>query len=436
MRQQAMLLCSLLFFAATACSSSLLLPTPAPGTYQPGELLVQFQDDTAPSKARDLLHELGILPREEVISGVWRVGVPPGQEAGWLTRLLANPLVRHAEFNRYLHRQMVGNFRPYRVWPAQRHPAFRITLLPDDPRFREDSNGLPAQWGAYRVGLPQAWDATTGQGIKVAILDTGIDAEHPDLRDNLEPGRNFVEGEPASPVDDFGHGTHVAGIVAAAMNSYGIVGTAPRARLIPVRVLGINGGTTSALLEGLSYAVKQGARVINLSLGSARASRIETEQLAKILAQNVVIVAAAGNSALDGNPLEYPAAIAGVIAVTATRPPYEGMGVRGEHADFSNFNPFVTVAAPGVDILSTVPRRFSAAGDQAIGNSGAYAYASGTSMASPLVAGLVALMLARHPEWSAAQLRSKLISSATDLGEPGFDDFFGWGLVNAPAAIQ
>lgn len=161
--------------------------------------------------------------------------------------------------------------------------------------------------------------------------------------------------------------------------------------------------------------------------------------MARAIAANVVVVAAAGNEALSGNPLEYPAAIPGVVSVAATRQASDDVEPKfAERAAFSNYNPFVSVAAPGVDILSTIPRRFltTTSNPNDDGDGTAYAYASGTSMAAPIVSGVIALMLSAEPGLKPAQIKQKLQTTASDLGDPGFDDFYGWGIVNVPAAVQ
>lgn len=341
------------------------------------------------------------------------------------------PGVRHIEEDRLVRPAWWGAWRG-RLKPAL--PAFGLGIQAVDPLTPEGAGGagLPGQWAVGALGLEAIWGRSQGEGVTVAVLDTGVDATHPDLAPNLEAGLNLVEGGNLPPTDDFGHGTHVAGIVGAALNNRGVVGTAPRCRILPVRVLGVEGGTTAALIEGLDAARRRGAQVANLSLGSAQVSRIEADEMARAVGQGMIVVAAAGNEALSGNPIEYPAALAGVISVAA-------LGLSGKDASgapvmvraaFSNHNPFNAVAAPGVDILSTVP--LSLFPDTTSVGAG-YAYASGTSMASPLVAGVAALMLARKVP--AAQVRARLQETARDLGAPGSDDLHGAGLVQPASAV-
>lgn len=420
---------------------------PASGSFEPGELLIEFREGTTAEQVQKVHQDVGATPLQEVVPLIWRAAVPRGAETDWIPRFLARPEVRYAELNARLHTNMVGAFRPAAIpaaLPAGRTAQAKVT----DRRFVSERADLPGQWALRRVGLCNglgaaaecaAWDRTMGDGVKVAVIDTGVDLQHPDLRENLLQGRNYLEGGNALPADDFGHGTHVAGIIGAGANGLGVVGIAPKAKIIPIRVLGVDGGNTAGLIAGLRFAVDSGAQVVNLSLGSSQTSAIEESQMAKAIAANVVVVAAAGNEALAGNPLEYPAAIPGVVSVAATRQASDDVDAKfAERAPFSNYNPFVSVAAPGVDILSTIPRRFltttSSPNDD--GDGTAYAYASGTSMAAPVVSGVIALMLAANPGLKPTQVKQKLQGTAQDLGDAGFDDFYGWGVVNVPGAIQ
>jgi len=217
------------------------------------------------------------------------------------------------------------------------------------------------------------------------------------------------------PADDQGHGTHVAGIAAAAINNgQGIAGIAGQSLILPVKVLNENNqGTWADVAEGIIYAVDQGARVINLSLGSTADSSTVHDAVLYAWSHNVVIVAAAGN---DGTTTPYyPAAYAEVIGVSATTPD----DVR---AGFSSYGTHISVAAPGATIYSTTP-----------GNS--YSFKSGTSMAAPHVSGLAALLLAQDGSRTNAEVRQIIEQSADDLGAPGWDEEYGYGRVNAYKAV-
>lgn len=320
-----------------------------------------------------------------------------------------------AEENRLVSNMMVGAFRSL-------SPSFRLQFTPNDPTLQ--IGGVLGPWWLSKVKANQAWDLSSGsEKVKVAVIDTGVDLSHPDLQSNLVGGRNFIDTS-LPPDDDFGHGTHVAGIVAAAANNgLGSAGLAFRCKVIPIRVLGTSGGTTFDLVKGIDYAVNAGARVINMSLGSSQHSAIEEEAVKKAMNAGIVVVAAAGNDALKGNPSNYPAAIRGVVAVAATN-------LSDQRADFSNYGSYVTLSAPGVDILSTLPQRI-----------GGYGFASGTSMSAPVVSAAAALLFSLHPDWKAEKVIEALKKGSRDLGrdtgsDVGYDPFFGSGLLDAANALS
>ena len=269
------------------------------------------------------------------------------------------------------------------------------------------------QWGLTRVAAPTAWSTTTGRGVTVAVLDTGV-AAHPDLRDNLLPGFDFVDND-TSTTDVHGHGTHVAGIVAAARNGIGVAGVAPDARILPVKVLSDSGsGTTTGVANGIVWAVGNGADVINLSLAGAASPSVSTA-IAYAVSRDVVVVAAAGNGGLNGVTY-WPGADPNAIGVAST-------DSSGLPSSFSSRGSYVDVAAPGGSVWSTYP------GD-------GYASMSGTSMAAPHVAAVAALVRQARPELSEIQVRAVLTSGALDVAPAGVDPASGAGVVNAPAALS
>lgn len=263
-------------------------------------------------------------------------------------------------------------------------------------------------WGVIRIDAPGVWETTGGQGISVAIIDTGIDYHHPDLQARYIGGFDTYNNND-DPYDDHGHGTHVAGIVASSINNQGLIGTAPNVNLLAIKALGADGtGYLSDVIEAIDWSVNNGAQIINLSLGTTYNSNLLRQKVDWAAGQGIVLVAAAGNT--NGGSLLYPAAYDSVIAVSATNS-------NDQFASFSSIG--AELAAPGVAITSTVP-------------GGGYATWSGTSMAAPHVAGTVALMLANNQD----NVRQLLRDSAIDLGEPGVDPLFGHGLVHAkPAAL-
>lgn len=273
-------------------------------------------------------------------------------------------------------------------------------------------------WGIPTVGAPSVWPTASGAGSKVAILDTGIDLSHPDLQANVVGGVNFVS--PAkSANDDNGHGSHVAGTVAASDNTIGVVGVAPTASLYAVKVLNRNGsGTLSGIIAGLDWAVQNSMNVVNMSLGTSSDVQSFHDACDAARAAGVLLVAAAGNSG-DGDPATveagYPGAYASVLSVAA-------LNQSGATASWSSSGPTLDLAAPGVSVPSTY-------------KGGSYATLSGTSMASPHVAGVAALLFSARPGISADCVATSLLAGATDVGAPGFDNATGYGLVNADTAL-
>jgi subtilisin len=269
--------------------------------------------------------------------------------------------------------------------------------------------------GINQIKAPLAWDVTRGKGVKVAVLDTGIDFNHPDLASNYRGGVSFVPDE-SIPMDYNRHGTHCAGIIAAALNGVGVVGVAPAAYLYAVKVLSRSGsGNWSWLIAGLDWCIKNGIHVASMSLGGAAPAAVQTMcELA--FARGVLLVAAAGNSA---GPVEHPARYGSVIAVSA-------IDAANQLASFSCRGPEIELCAPGVEVLSAVP-------------GGGYARLSGTSMACPHAAGAAALAWSTHRFPPAGlrvnvAIRRLLATTADNLGIPGRDNNFGFGRVDAEQA--
>jgi cell wall-associated protease len=286
-----------------------------------------------------------------------------------------------------------------------------LQALATDP-FRNDL------WGLDAVRAPQAWASTSGScTTPVAIVDTGLRTGLADLEGRIlhHLGYDFADGDP-DPQDGHGHGTHVAGTIAAALNnSTSIAGVAPGACVFGVKVLSDEGeGTSEAVAAGIVHATDAGARVINLSLGcDCDVQQVIEDALAYAATRDVVIVAAAGNDGV--NHLHYPASSPWTIAVAA-------LDRNLALASFSSYGPGLDLAAPGVDVVSLFRD-----GESCMG--------SGTSMAAPHVAGVAALMRSRNPTLNREQVRSLLRDKARDLGAPGYDTKFGAGLVDAAAAV-
>ena len=278
------------------------------------------------------------------------------------------------------------------------------------------------QWDFSKISVATAWTKSTGAGVVVAVLDTGVDAKHPDLAGNLVAGYDAVANTGGATTDPNGHGTHVAGTIAAVTgNGTGISAIAPAAKIMPVRVLGSNGsGYMSDTAEGIIWAADHGAKVINMSLGSTSKVTAVSNAIAYARGKGVVVVAAAGNERAQGSPTSYPGADAGVIGVAAT-------DSADRVASYSNAGSYVDVAAPGSGILSTYPT--------ALGGRTGYASMNGTSMASPHVAAVAALLKAYQQSLTPDQVESALTSSAVDLGPAGRDNDFGAGRIDAAAAL-
>ena len=269
-------------------------------------------------------------------------------------------------------------------------------------------------WGVDRIDAEIVHaGGNKGAGVKVAVIDSGIDYTHTDLDGNYAGGWDFVNND-SDPMDDNGHGSHVAGTLAAEENNIGVVGVAPAARLYALKVLNAsNRGSWSDVIVAMQWSVDHGMQVANLSLGdSSNPGGTVQAAFDNAAAAGIVIVAAAGNE--DGGPVIYPARYNSVVAVSATTD-------TDALASFSSVGPEVELAAPGKDIYSTYKY-------------GGYYTKSGTSMASPHVAGTAALVLAANPGWSSGQVRLRLQDTADDLGPAGKDSSFGYGLVDADEA--
>lgn len=264
------------------------------------------------------------------------------------------------------------------------------------------------QWGWYRIDADKAYETGyRGSGVIVAVLDTGVDGDHPDISTNIIDGWNFVDNND-NVTDLDGHGTMVAGIIAAiANNGVGIAGVAPEVKIMPLKVLTSSGGNWIDLDRAIIRAADNGARVIVMSLGG-KYSPLSLATKAAIdyaYRKGCILVAAAGND--NTSEPFYPAAYDEVIVVSA-------IDQNDIKAHFSNFGDYIDFCAPGVNIISTW-------------KNGKYAYGSGTSFAAPYVAGVVALLLSKYPELSNEDVVATLRVYAEDLGEEGWDPYYGWG---------
>ncbi|MFF7980737.1 type VII secretion-associated serine protease mycosin [Streptomyces sp. NPDC007901] len=310
--------------------------------------------------------------------------------------------------------------------------AGSLALLPSATAYADSIRAQ--QWGLSALHLDEAWRTTKGKGITVAVLDTGVEADHPDLVGNVLAAKDMI-GFGAGPGNRnwARHGTAMAGIIAGhghgVGNGDGVMGVAPEAKILPVRVILEDGDSArakarstrgNALAEGIRWAADHGADVINLSLGddsdSAHPEPSEDEAIQYALKKDVVVVASAGNGGDKGDHISYPAAYPGVVAATAV----DKFGVR---ASFSTRRWYATVSAPGDDIVIADPDH-------------KYYEGWGTSAASAFVSGAVALIKAAHPGLTPAQIKKLLEDTARDAPSGGRDDSRGFGMIDPAAAIK
>ncbi|MCW2667509.1 MAG: putative subtilase-family protease, partial [Frankiales bacterium] len=274
------------------------------------------------------------------------------------------------------------------------------------------------QWALSRLRDREARTLSTGAGVLVAVLDTGIDATHEDLDPaRVLPGTNYVPDGRRTPLDGNGHGTHVAGIIAAARdNGLGIAGLSD-ARILPMRVLNDEGaGSVSWLITAMLDAMDAGADVLNLSLGGTAYNAVLARVTADALAAGITVVAAGGNDRASGSPTEYPASLPGVLGVASHNS-------AGRSSTFSSTGSQVDLSAPGEGIASLAER-------------GQYALMSGTSQAAPYATAAVAMLLAADPRLTPAQVTALLQETATDIDAPGPDTTSGAGALDVVAALQ
>ena len=287
-------------------------------------------------------------------------------------------------------------------------PNHRVTIsaVPDDTLYRFQQHlGL--------IKAEQAWERATGSdSLIIAVVDTGVDLTHPDLKDNLVTGVNLIDpGKP--PQDDHGHGTNVAGVIGAVGNNKtGVTGVAWKAKLMPIKALEADGsGSEDQLGRGIRYAMERGAKIVVLSLGLYHYSEYMSEIVREAEQKGVLLVAATGN---DGKDIKYPAAYPTVLAVG-------GVKADKQRENRSNFGPEIDVVAPWKVFTTAL--------------NGGYDYNEGTSMAAPQVAAVAALLWSQNPSLTPSQIRSHIRSTAEDLGTPGWDPYTGAGLVQADRAL-
>ncbi len=422
-----------------------LAVTPATTHFVPGEVLVKFTPRTPASTCRQLLNRCGFREAARGASGVWRATCAPH-----ISRPLRTNMTHHGM--RWLRRQNQVVF-------AEPNMLFYPATLPND-RFFEN------QWHYDLINLEEAWDITIGdEDVIVAVIDTGI-VDHPDIAERIVDGFDFIT-EPATARDGDGidddptdegdlaggptlstfHGLHIAGTVGATTdNDFGISGVTWATGIMPLRALGAGGGTSFDLSEAVAYAAglknvsgtvpKQRADIVNLSVaapGGMAPSETLGASIRSAAAAGVIFVGAAGNDGTE--QASFPAAYDDVIAVTACDP-------RLERASYSNYGSTIDITAPGGDLSLDINGDGFGDGILSLGvtqdtnvRDPILTLQQGTSMACPHVSGVIALMLAANPTLEPVEVRDILFDTAFDLGDPGRDDHFGAGLVDAAAAV-
>lgn len=402
-------------------SSNLVYPQQAEAKvgrekFMGGQILVKFR---ANASEWDINQEIkkhsGRIDRKLNKINTIVLQVPQSQEDQTMAALVLNPKVEYSELD-YIAQAL----------------DFPSDSAPSDPSFATN------QWGLENTGqtiqghlgkvnadinAQGAWQTTLGAGIKVAVLDSGIDASHPDLSGKIDLSQDFTGS--GTTDDMYGHGTHVSGIVAAnTNNAMGISGTCPSCHLLNGKVLDNNGsGAYSWIANGIVWATDNGAKVINLSLGGSAGSLTLQNAINYALSHNVVVVAAAGNSG-TGAPL-YPAAYANVVSVAATNNV-------DQKASFSNYGANVSVAAPGESIYSTFPTHTFALKTQ-YGMSNNYDFGSGTSMATPMASGVAGLIWSTSYGTNSDAVRNRLFSTADQIAGTG--TYWHYGRINAAKAV-
>ncbi len=353
-----------------------------------GELLVQQALKANPAQFKDTLKAQGAEVLGEIPAiRVKRIRVPEKNIDKVKAALAKNPNFSFVEEN------FLG----------------QGTAVPNDPSFA-------SQWHHSKIMSPSAWDLGTGStAIPIAIIDSGVDPDHPDLMGKLLPGYNFVSGN-TDTHDVLGHGTAVAGSAGAlSNNSVGVAGVAWNNPIMPLVVLNSsNSASYSNIASAITYAVNNGAKVINISIAGSSSSYTLQNAVNYAWDNGVLVFASAANN--NTSARFYPAACTNAVAVAAT-------DSADRKASFSNYGDWINLTAPGVSILTT-------------SNGGGYGYWSGTSFSSPVTAGLAALIWSANPQLSHQQIVEILQSTTDDLGATGFDNTFGHGRINAYNAMM
>lgn len=435
MKHAAYLLPLVLLTACQALTPGAAPPPAVAPASVPGELVMRFEPGTAEAAKAQIRQRLGVSRVYSVMEDGerWLLGGDASVDAA-VSRLAGEPAVKFAQPNH------VRSLSPLMAEEAapDLSPKFRVLQTPSDPDYSK-------QWHLSRANFPEVWGVTKGKGITVAVIDSGVDPDHPDLKANLLPmidevvamgNKDVLNQQSYNNKDGHGHGTHVCGIVGAvANNGVGISGAAPEVTILPIKVTTSTGDADDATIsKGIVDAVDKGARVINLSIGGPEPSPILLDALNYAFNKNVAVVIAAGN---DGRAVNYPAAYAGVISVGAITP-------TEKIASYSSHGKQLVMVAPGggtpgrnegEPIYSTTPTYpvYITMFERKTNN---YGLLAGTSMAAPLVTATAALLLTQEPGLTPAQMRTRLAATATEGGAPGYDEYYGFGVLDVAAALS
>lgn len=387
--QVARVACHRLLASTTLALLCAVLPSVAHGAATKKQLLVKTRAGANESSFRALVASHGGRESSAIHAiGVRVVSLPAGAAERALAALQTSGLATFAEHD---------------------FPVQATASSPNDPYF---TAGL--QWHLEKIQAARGWDYSTGSpAVIIAIVDSGVDATHPDLAGKVLPGYDFIAND-EDATDEFGHGTAVAGIAAAASNNgVGIAGVSWGAAILPVRVLDASGaGSYSNVINGIIFAADCGARIINLSLAGGSPSEALQAAIDYAWAKGALVVAAAGNT--GSTAITYPAACRNVLAVSAT----DASDLRPAWSSYGNW---LDLAAPGENIV-------------VLRLDGSYTTASGTSFSAPIVSGVVSLMASANPSLSNVALSDLLLTSTDDVGAPGYDSASGYGRVNAARA--
>ncbi|WP_100401623.1 S8 family serine peptidase [Bacillus sp. FJAT-42315] len=356
------------------------------GSYEKGELNIQFHRLLTKTEREVIYQKYGLTEKSTLQNGLFaNVTIEDYHQL----KAVAQALVQETEI-------------------ASAEPNYHMAS-----EYKPNDSYYGRQWFHSKINAPHAWNRTRGSSqLTVAVIDGGVDMGHPEFKGRLVKPYNAVTNSTTFPPDD--HGTHVAGIIGAAMDGAGTTGVAPGVKIMPINVFEGEYAESYDVSRAIMYAADQGADVLNLSFGTYDYSSIVEYAVNYAYKKGAVVVAAAGNESTS-KPL-YPASHSNAISVSATNS-------KDKIAYFSNYGRYIDVSAPGEDILSTV-----------IDDS--YAYMDGTSMAAPVVSGEAALILSKNPFLTPSQVKKMIYSSTRDLGKKGWDSYYGIGRIDTYQALK